>query len=62
MAGSTFVPPFRAGERPGPRIPLVLPGWEAGTQQNPEPEPLTVPSWRAGMRAPFWTRLVGRGR
>jgi hypothetical protein len=61
-APSMMVPWFQAGERPGPSIPVVLPGYEAGTQQNPEPEPVTVPSWRAGMRAPFFTRLVGRGR
>lgn len=59
---TTFVPSFRAGIRGDERLPLVLPGFDAGMRIVPEPEPQSVPSWRAGLRSPWWNRLVGRGR
>ena len=60
---TTFVPPWRAGIRGDARIPLVLPGFEAGTQPTAgTPEPMVRPSWMAGLRAPWFPRLVGRGR
>lgn len=61
---TTFVPPFRAGIRGERQIPLVIPGFDAGSHEPArlDPDPVSVPAWRAGLRGAWWKRAVGRGK
>ena len=59
---STVVP-YRAGIRGDQCLPNVLMGRDAGTDgMATQPDPVTVPWYRAGLRGEWWKRAVGRGK